>query len=42
MSQIANLEFIRDQGIRKFVERERKKWISEKGIFCVHYKRYCK
>lgn len=40
MSQIENLEFIRDNGIRKFVESERKRWISEKGIFCIHDKGY--
>ena len=42
MSEIENLEFIRDKGIRKFVERERRRWISEKGVFCVHDKQYYK
>ncbi len=42
MSEIENLEFIRDNGIRKFVAAERKRWISEKGIFCVHDKKYYK
>jgi len=42
MSEIENLEFIRDNGIRKFVERERRRWISEKGVFCVHDKQYYK
>jgi hypothetical protein len=41
MSEIENLEFIRDRGIRKFVAAERKRWISENGILCVHdNKRY--
>jgi len=40
MSEIENLEFIRDNGIRKFLERERKKYISDKGILCVHDKKF--
>jgi hypothetical protein len=40
MSEIANLEMIRDQGIDVFVKNERKRWQSEKGIFCVHDKKY--
>ncbi len=40
MSEIENLVFIRDNGIRKFVESERRRWISEKGVFCVHDKQY--
>ncbi len=40
MSQIENLEYIRDKGIKKFVESERGRWISEEGIFCVHDKTY--
>lgn len=40
MSEIENLEFIRDKGIEKFLEEERKKWISEKGVLCVHDKKY--
>jgi Protein of unknown function (DUF3795) len=42
MSEIENLEYIRENGIRKFEERERRRWISEKGIFCVHDKQYYK
>jgi hypothetical protein len=42
MSEIENLEFIRDGGLRKFLEKERKRWICEKGIFCVHEKKYYK
>ena len=40
MSEIENIVFIRDNGIRRFLERERKKYISSKGIFCVHDKRF--
>ena len=40
MSEIENLEFIREEGIRRFVAKERKRWISEKGIFCVHDMKY--
>ena len=39
MSQIENLEFIRKNGIRKFVHAERQKWVSDKGILCVHDKK---
>ncbi|MBZ5499786.1 MAG: DUF3795 domain-containing protein [Acidobacteriia bacterium] len=42
MSQIENLERIWDKGIRKFLEAERKRWISDKGVFCVHDKQYYK
>ena len=42
MSEIENLEFIRKNGIRKFVAAERKRWISACGIFCVHDKQYYK
>ena len=40
MSQIENLESIRDNGIRKFLKEERKRWISEEGVFCVHDRKY--
>lgn len=40
MSEIENLEFIRENGIRKFTVMERTKWISSKGIFCVHDRKY--
>jgi hypothetical protein len=40
MSQIENLEFIRDQGIRKFVAAEQQRWTSEHGVFCVHDRKY--
>jgi hypothetical protein len=40
MSEIANLEFIRDNGIKKFLQQEKMKWVSDKGILCVHDKNY--
>ncbi len=40
MSQIANLEMIRDKGIEKFIELQTKKYVSEKGVFCVHDKKF--
>jgi hypothetical protein len=40
MSEIENLEFIRKNGIRKFVAMERKRWISAKGVLCVHDKKH--
>ncbi len=40
MSEIGNLEFIRDHGIVKFLERENKRWVSGKLIFCVHDQKY--
>lgn len=26
-------------GIRKFVSAERRRWVSEEGVFCVHDKK---
>ncbi|MDO8737104.1 MAG: DUF3795 domain-containing protein [Thermoleophilia bacterium] len=40
MSEIENLEFIRIRGINDFIKRERKRWQSSKGVFCVHDKKY--
>lgn len=40
MSEIENLEFIKEVGIDKFVESERKRWQSSEGTFCVHNKKY--
>jgi hypothetical protein len=34
MSEIENLDYIRNNGIKKFIEKENKKWISNKGILC--------
>ena len=40
MSEIENLAFIRDQGIGKFLEKERAKYVSARGILCVHDGKY--
>ncbi len=36
MSEIENLEFIRDHGIEAFLEREEARWVSDDGVLCVH------
>jgi hypothetical protein len=38
MSMIANLEYIRDKGIGKFLEKEREKWRCPEcgGVICCH------
>ena len=40
MSEIENLEFIRDNGIDKFIEKEEKRWKCSKcgGVIDVHHK----
>jgi hypothetical protein len=40
MSQIENLEFMRKHGMNKFLKNEAERWISEKGLFCVHDRAY--
>jgi hypothetical protein len=40
MSEVENLEYIRDEGIDNFIKSERKKWQSDKGILCVHNKKH--
>lgn len=40
MSEIENLEYIRDHGLEKFIEKEQERWISDEGTLCVHDKRY--
>lgn len=40
VSVIENLEFIRDNGIDQFIESEREKWQSEKGILCMYDQKY--
>ena len=40
MSMIENLESIKKLGIRKFIEKEKKRWIKGGKIFCVHRKEY--
>jgi hypothetical protein len=40
MSMIENLESIKKLGIRKFIEKEKKRWIKGNKIYCVHNKQY--
>lgn len=40
MSMINNLENIKNNGIRSFINKEKKKWIKNNKIFCVHKKEY--
>ena len=40
MSEIENLEFIRDHGIEAFLEMERERWVSDRGILCGHDRKY--
>jgi len=40
MSMIENLQFIKDNGIRKFIQHESKRWIKNGKILCVHDKKY--
>lgn len=40
MSEIENLVYIKKNGISKFLKEQSKKYISSKGIYCVHDKKY--
>jgi hypothetical protein len=40
MSMIDNLNNIEKEGIKGFIEMEKKKWINGNRIFCVHDKKY--
>jgi hypothetical protein len=40
MSEIENLECIRDHGMEKFLERERERWASVRGVLCVHDRKW--
>jgi hypothetical protein len=40
MSMIENLENIKNNGIRRFINDEKKRWISGNKVFCVHNKDY--
>ncbi len=40
MSEIENLDYIRDNGIRRFIEREHQRWVSDRGVLCVHDKKH--
>ncbi len=40
MSMIENLDFVHEHGIREFIRREKRKWIKNNKILCVHNKEY--
>lgn len=40
MSEIENLEYIRDHGLGRFLERERGRWVSGLGVLCVHDRKH--
>lgn len=40
MSMIGNLEMIEEKGIREFIANEKKRWIKDGKVFCVHKKEY--
>ncbi|MCX6808776.1 MAG: hypothetical protein NTW50_03870 [Candidatus Berkelbacteria bacterium] len=40
MSEIENLEHIRDFGMAEFVEKENEKWVSSEGVLCVHNQKH--
>jgi len=40
MSEIENLEYIRDHRLEQFLEHERGRWVSDQGVLCVHDRRY--
>jgi hypothetical protein len=42
MSEIENLETIRDKGIEYFLKQEEKKWVNNDGVLCVHDKKHYK
>jgi len=42
MSEIENLEFIKKHGIEKFLRNQIKKYICNKGILCVHDRKFYK
>ena len=42
MSMINNLEYIKKHSIRKFVQRENKRWAKGDKVYCVHHHKYYK
>lgn len=40
MSMIENLDFIKRNGIKKFLRREERKWTKNGKVLCVHDKKY--
>jgi hypothetical protein len=39
MSEIENLEYIRDNGLDSFIEKEYRRWVTDAGVLCVHDKK---
>ncbi len=40
MSMIKNLEYIKKNGIQKFVKHEKKRWVKGAQIYCIHHHKY--
>jgi hypothetical protein len=40
MSMIENLTYIKKNGISKFINNEKKRWIKGNKILCIHNKKY--
>ena len=40
MSEIENLEYIRGNGMKVFLEKENKKYVLSRGTYCVHDGKY--
>lgn len=40
MSEIENLEYIRDNGLDAFIGKEHRRWVTDDGILCIHDKKY--
>lgn len=38
MSEIENLQFIKEKGMTEFLKQEEKRWVNSEGIYCVHNK----
>lgn len=36
MSEIENLEYIRDHGIEEFIKQQEEKYLKNGQVFCVH------
>jgi hypothetical protein len=39
MSMLKNLEFIKKNGLRNFIIQQKKKYLKNKGVFCIHDKK---
>ncbi len=40
MSEIENLQNIRENGMDEFLREELRRWVSDQGVFCVHDKKF--